>query len=354
MPNSMNEYLKFSELKIYILHLIMLIKRHKLKISLFSLFTAVIAVLMVTFQKPVYNAKLSFLLNENDPGMSLNLSSLAGLAGISGLNNGVNVSEDKLIFLANSRTLIGSALLCKSNLNGVNDLLVNHYIFIFKLQKSFKKDTALENFEKFTNDKINQLTYQENKVLDKIIKQISDQKKYTVEVKKKTGIVAQWAGIVTIAYKDINEDFAKVFVDSLYGKLSDYYTQKSINKQLKNYYLIKHRADSIYNLLTNAEYRGASLADENIKLFKMKGRLGIERAKRDVEMLTLMYAEVIKNLEMAKFNLDNQTPVFQVVDKPTFPLSYKKTSKLLAGIAGLLVGYVLCIIYLSVKYKREG
>jgi hypothetical protein len=348
----MTPYLKLTDLTDYLKFLIALIKKNFIKITLIGIATGVLAILVVTFQKPVYKAKLSFLLNENDPGMSFNISSLAGLAGLSGLGGGVNISEDKLVFLANSRSLIGSTLLCRAYIDGQNDILANHYIRKFKLHKGFKKDTVLKNFEGFVNDKMNKLSYQENKAIDLIIKQITDQKKYSIEVKKKAGIVAQWAGIVSLEFKDVNEQIAKVFIDTLYGKLSEYYTQKSIGRQLRTYNLIKHRADSIKALLTDAENRGALLADENIKLFKMQGRLEIERSKRDVEMLTLMYAEVIKNLEMAKFNLDNQTPVFQIVDAPTYPLYYKKTSKSLAGIAGAFFGSLAFVIYLSLTYKR--
>ncbi len=350
----MTPYLKLSDLIEYLKFLIELVKKNFIKIALIGIATGVLAILVVTFQKPVYKAKLSFLLNENDPGMSFNISSLAGLAGLSGLGGGVNVSEDKLIFLANSRALIGSTLLCKTNIDGKDDILANHYIRKFKLDKGFKKDTVLENFDGFANDKTNKLSYQENKAIDIIIKQITDQKKYGIEVKKKAGIVAQWAGVVSLEFKDVHEEIAKVFIDTLYGKLSEYYTQKAIGRQLRTYNLIKHRADSIQGLLTEAENRGANLADENIKLFRMRGRLEIERSKRDVEMLTLMYAEVIKNLEMAKFNLDNQTPVFQIVDTPTYPLYYKKTSRSLAGIAGAFFGALAFVIYLSLTHKRNN
>lgn len=349
----MTPYLKLSDLTDYLKFLIELVKKNFIKIALVGIATGLLAILVVTFQKPVYKAKLSFLLNENDAGMGFNISSLAGLAGLSGLSGGANVSEDKLIFLANSRAIIGSTLLCKTTIDGREDFLANHYIRKFNLDKGFKNDTVLDTFEGFVNDKIANFTYQENKAIDIIIKQIVDQKKYSIEVKKKAGIVAQWAGVVSLEFKDVHEDIAKVFIDTLYGRLSEYYTQKSIGRQLRTYNLIKHRADSIQELLAYAENRGANLADENIKLFRMRGRLEIERSKRDVEMLTLMYAEIIKNLEVAKFSLDNQTPVFQVVDVPTFPLSFKKTSRSLAGIAGAFLGSLAFIIYLSLTNKRN-
>jgi hypothetical protein len=69
--------------------------------------------------KPIYISKYSFILNENDGSASLNLSSLAGLAGIAGLAGGSNnVNEDKLLYLANSRQIIGNTLVEKATING--------------------------------------------------------------------------------------------------------------------------------------------------------------------------------------------------------------------------------------------
>ena len=86
---------------------------------------------------------------------------------------------------------------------------------------------------------------------------------------------------------------------------------------------------------------------------KMTARLEVERTKRDAQMLGLMYAEVLKNLEIAKFNLESQTPVLQVVDQPTYPLLMKKMSKLKAGVVGGGLAFVLVFLGLLVFHYTK-
>jgi capsule polysaccharide export protein KpsE/RkpR len=86
----------------------------------------------------------------------------------------------------------------------------------------------------------------------------------------------------------------------------------------------------------------------------MLGKVVLERTRRDVQMLSLMYAEVLKNMEIAKFTLDNQTPFFQVVDKPTLPLEKKKVSRIISAIVGsIILGIVFCIYLISKNFKKN-
>jgi hypothetical protein len=307
------------------------------------------------FQKPIYISKYSFILNENDGNASLNLSSLAGLAGIAGLAGGSNnVNEDKLLYLANSRQIIGNTLVEKAIINGEEKLMVNHFIDIYKLAKGFKSDTSLENFTYFVHADLDKFTYQENKVLDLIIKNIVEGKQLFIDTKKKTGIVIQSAGIIAMEFKSINEEFSKYFIENMYRNLSDYYTNRTIQRQFKNYNLIKQRADSIKMVLFEKENYGASIFDRNIKVVRMSGKVDLERTRRDVQMLSLMYAEVLKNMEIAKFTLDNQTPFFQIVDKPTLPLEKKKVSRIISAIVGsIILGIVFCIYLISKNFKKD-
>ncbi|MGC8025682.1 hypothetical protein ACP3WI_25235, partial [Salmonella enterica] len=48
----------------------------------------------------------------------------------------------------------------------------------------------------------------------------------------------------------------------------------------------------------------------------------------DKTMLSTVYAEVVKNLELAKFTLSQETPVIQIVDNSLFPLIRNKVSKI--------------------------
>ena len=334
-----------------------LVKFIRLKIKPLILGVIVSASLGVTYsfiKKPTYSSHLSFLVNENQ-SPSLNLSSLAGMAGIGNIGGG-SISEDKLVFLATSRYILSTTLLSKISINSKETSLANLYIDVYKMENGFKADTALKGFTYFKNNSIDSLTYQENKVMGIIVKHIEDTKSLKVESKKKSGIVSQSSGIITVDYHSKNEDLSKYFLDLLYSNLSKHYIEKSIQRQLKNYRLIKKRADSLSDLLFDRENDGAKLVDENLNIAKMSGRLKIERTRRESELLFLMHSEVLKNLEVAKFNLESQTPALQLIDSPIFPLKVEHPSAIKFGLLASVLGFIvtLCSLLIAHFLKHDS
>lgn len=340
------EYISIRDIRIFLKQIFVFAFKKWKVLLFFGFMGGVFGYVYASFQKPVYHAKLSFLLNENEQTPSLNLSSLAGLAGISGGSNNGNVNEEKLLFIANSRYLLGTAILQEAQIAGSKKMMVNHYIDIFNLTGSFKSDTGLQGFTYFTHNSLEDLTYGENKVMDRILKEITEGRQFTVDSKKRSGIVSQGSGIIILEYKSLNELFAKNFIEILYENLSKYYTNKTIQRQLKNYALIKGRSDSIREVLYTKENYQATLSDNNIGLIRMQGRIEMERTKREIEMLSLMYGEIMKNLEVARFALDNQTPVFQLIDNPTFPLEKKKVSRLNTTVICVILASILAFFWI--------
>ncbi len=312
----------------------------------------VLGFVYASIQKPSYIARLSFMLNDKDSGIPSSLSSLAGLAGLGG--GAGSTSDDRIVFMASSRFILANALLTKETINGKNDLLINHYIDFNQMVDGFASDTALQGFERFTHSEQNQLTYQENKVMDKVIKAFLEGKMLSITAKKKTGLVTQSAGIVLLEFNSLSENFSKLFTENLYEKLSSYYVNKSIERQLFHYNIIQHRADSIQEELLKTENSGAAFIDQNQNVVRMSRRMDGERLRKKMDILNMMYGEVLKNLEIAKFTLENQTPSLIVVDIPTLPLEKKKMSRLKTAIVGAFLLGVLAAMYVLYKnYSSE-
>jgi uncharacterized protein involved in exopolysaccharide biosynthesis len=312
----------------------------------------VLGFVFASFQNPSYISHLSFMLNDKESGIPTSLSSLAGLAGLSG--SGASTNDDRIVFMSTSRNILSKTLLVRETIHGKKDLLINHYIDFNQMVDGFSSDTSLIGFERFVHDVPEKLTYQENKVMDIVIKAFNDNKMLTVSAKKKTGLVTQSAGIVLMEFKSLSEEFSKYFLENLYSQLSTYYINKSIERQMYNYNIIQRRADSIQDELLQVENSGATFVDQNQNVVKMSRRIEGERLRKKIEILNLMYGEVLKNLEIAKFTLENQTPSLIVIDTPTFPLEKKKMSRLKTAIVGaFLLGALGALYVLRKKYLEE-
>jgi len=64
-----------------------------------------------------------------------------------------------------------------------------------------------------------------------------------------------------------------------------------------------------------------------------------------VEILNVMYAEIIKNLEISKMTLLNQKPFINIIDSPRLPLEIIHFSILKALILFGFLGAILASIY---------
>ena len=78
---------------------------------------------------------------------------------------------------------------------------------------------------------------------------------------------------------------------------------------------------------------------------KASGRLKELQLMRRVEVLNAMYLEIVKNLELSKITLLNQTPIIHILDKPILPLKIEKKSKLFFGLLGAFLGGFLSLVF---------
>jgi hypothetical protein len=118
---------------------------------------------------------------------------------------------------------------------------------------------------------------------------------------------------------------------------------------------LQKRADSIGLLLNNTTYKAAEsqqvLVDLNPAL--RTAPVASEISSREKIMLATIFAEVVKNLELAKFTLSQEIPVIQVVDSSFFPLKKEKESKLVWTISlGLLAGLMAIFYLLATRWWK--
>jgi hypothetical protein len=78
-----------------------------------------------------------------------------------------------------------------------------------------------------------------------------------------------------------------------------------------------------------------------------------EISSREKTMAATIFAEVVKNLEISKTILNQETPVIQMVDQSTFPLPKERVGKLKSLIlGGLLAGFFIIFYLLAQKWVR--
>ena len=112
---------------------------------------------------------------------------------------------------------------------------------------------------------------------------------------------------------------------------------------------LQNRADSVFVELEKAEQEFARVKDINQRIIKASGRLKELQLMRNVEVLNTMYLELVKNIEVSKLTLLNQTPIIQVIDKPILPLEDTKMSIFLVLLITIFISTTFSIIYFVLR-----
>jgi uncharacterized protein involved in exopolysaccharide biosynthesis len=80
--------------------------------------------------------------------------------------------------------------------------------------------------------------------------------------------------------------------------------------------------------------------DQNFGIIRQQAAVPRLRNELKVQMLSALYAELVKNLEFSKLSLMREAPLIQIIDRPILPLEFMRVGKLKAMvIGGFLFGF---------------
>lgn len=290
-------------------------------------------------KKPTYTASLSFVLEEEGAGGLGNLGGLAAMAGFNigggsgdGLFKGENIFE-----IYKSRSMLTKTLLSTSSQN--DSLLIDRYIAFNDLRKVWKEKPQLANIS-FSVPK-DQFTLQHDSIMGEITNFISLNNLSVSKPDKKTSLIQ-------VATTTINEKFSKDFTEALVQNVNDFYVETKTKKSLENLSVLQHQTDSVRREL-NAAIGGVAIAmDANPNSNPARQVLNVPSSKKqvDVQANQAILTELVKNLELAKISLRQETPLIQVIDEPVLPLKKDKVGML----RGLILGIILSIILVSIGF----
>jgi hypothetical protein len=264
-------------------------------------------------KKPVYHAQTSFVLEESDMANMGQVSGLASLVGVnlgslgssSGLFKGDNIME-----LYRSDLMLGQTLL--SPFEG-KDLLIDRYIKFNELDEKWKSkvDFSSMNFLKSRD----QFSVSEDSVVKEITKIIRDKHLSVEKPNRKLSIIQ-----VSILSKD--EKFSKLFNEALVEKVNGFYLETKTKKTMENLQILQSQADSVRKVLDQSLTAFAFTSDRvpNPNPLVQSGTVETRKKQVDIQASSAVYSEIVKNLEIAKVNHRNNSPLIQIIDSPRYPL----------------------------------
>ena len=292
-----------------------------------------------------YTATLTYMVNEDEGGNLGGVSSILSQFGLGGGGNS-DFNLDKIVQLSKSRRIINAVLLEKAIVGGKEDYLANHIMRIYSMHKYWKK-SKLKDFW-FNRDTIDVFSRLENIALKAVYGKVVGASNTKVKGLFKSGY-SETSGILTISIRSESEDLSKMLAIRIYENLSLFYIDKSIEKQRATYNIVREKRDSIESVLNKTQYLFLKFDDANKGVQLNQYRARKLKLQRDLNVQSIAYAEVLKNLEIADFALKRSTPFFQAIDVPVEPIPLIRESKLKALLLGSFIGGFLSVFFLVVR-----
>lgn len=288
---------------------------------------------------PTYSANITFVLSTETKSAA---SGLGGLAAQFGLDAGAGGNEnvfsgDNIIELFKTRKIAERALLQK--IEGTNVCFAQYIHETVKGNKPLNLGGFPSNTEALS---IAQLA---------IVRKYSRQLSKSVTVYKKDKKLSYY----TITASGTNEGFVYYAANLILKETSDFFIETKTKIARKNLALLDKEADSLYRVLTGTVEQSASIADKtfNINPSLVKQRAPVQMNQTRLVALGGAYTEVMRQLELAKINVQKETPLYQVIDEPVRPLAASMPDIIGAMIKFGVIGLLIGILVLLGKFYRK-
>lgn len=335
--------------------------------------------------KPVrYNAEITFSVEDSKSIGGGLLSSLGGSIGmdigsLAGSGNGV-LSGDNVLSLLKSKSMmaeclktpytldansIGSSQSGSSQSDSTTNIQLNSTITSKPNSTSNSQSNSLKNNpmnyviadryadiyglrEKWAgNKKIGRVIYfgqpdvnirLQDSLLKLIIKRIEEKELTVIKPDKKLSFF-------NIAVNTKDELMSLLITQRIIKIATDFYVNAKVGRLKSNIERLEKRTDSISSLLNQQTYAATEDARLllNVNPADINAPVYSEISQRDKMVLTTIYAELMKNLEVSKAALIQETPTVQIVDQPSFPLERIETK----WYEGILIGGCLSFLALT-------
>lgn len=316
----------------------------KIIIAAIVLVAMFLGALMSIFGEQNYKASVSLVIEEESksPGGLASIASSIGLGGVGG-SSGLFTTTNMLEFFK-TRMLFEKTLLEK-----VEDPRYNNITFaeLYLQSAGWRdkwKDKKLKKIQYKVNEDRTKFSLQKDSILGLMYKSMLDGE---LDVAKPS----EENSVIIINIKTKNETFAKRFPEKLIDVVAEFYTKSKTQKQQQNVDILQRQVDSVKTELYSSLTSAAASSDQIFALSPALNTKKTPYARKQIEVQTntAILTELVKNLEVSKMNLLNQTPFIQVIDNSVYPLDKERLGLIKGIIIGGILGFILIAAFLVVK-----
>lgn len=295
-----------------------------------------------------YTSRITFIIEDSKASGGSLLAGLAGqfgldMGGMMGGTSGVLAGENVMALLK-SESMIKKTLLTPFP-GKTNYSLADQYADSYKLKAAWAKYSKENLPIMFPAERKGYTRLQDSLLQDMVIR-ISEKNLSIAKPDKKLGFFE-------LNVTTVNEKLSQLLSIRVIEQATEFYIWTKTKAQRTNVNRLQVRADSIGRLLNKKTFSASAanriLLDANPAY--PTANVGVELEQRDKLVLQTIYSEIIKNLEISRTMLIQETPTFQVVDTAELPLKKNQLKYLKSIVMGIFFAVVLYSLYLLIFRK---
>jgi hypothetical protein len=291
---------------------------------------------------PQYTAETTFVIDGDSGAGGGDLSGIASVVGINLGSFGQNSSlfqTENIIELYRSKKMLRDVFYDKYQ----GKRMITLWGEDKDLLGSWKKSLENENFSFEVPDV--DLTVTHDSIIFEVIEKF---RKYHLIA----GKIDRKLSIISVKVSDGNEILAQQLNRKLVQHVNDFYTKTRTKRSGNNLQVLQRQADSVRQVLDSTLFLLAEATQfmPNANELYQTNQVPLKKLQIDVQASSLVYQEIVKNLEVAKISHRQEMPLMQVIDEPWLPLDNDIDSLLKIAIVSLFFGGLASILVFSVRY----
>lgn len=158
------------------------------------------------------------------------------------------------------------------------------------------------------------------------------------------------SGIVTITAQMPDPLVAAIVAKQTLDYLTNYVTDYRTGKSRKQVQFLTQQVNNARQRYQGAEYAVSSYRDRSRNLFLETAKIEEQRLQSDYLLAQTVYNDLSKQLEQAKIKVQEEAPVFQVLEPAQVPLKKSGPKRLLIVIGFIIIGVIAGLTF-SIFYK---
>ena len=315
-------------------------------ISKITLISTIIGLLIAIFSPKEYTTSVTIVPQLSNQQTSM--GNLGGLAAIAGIN--INTPMVAEISPSAYPQIISSV---PFQLKLMNTRLtfnkIDHPVTLYEYYSEYEKPGFIYKYTIGLPNLISKAFKGEQaqsgeEVVDGIIKITEEQKNVRDILKRKISIERnQKEDYIRLSCRMPEALPSAQLAQQMQELLQQKVTEYKIQKATANLEFIQQRYNELQQQYNNAQDALARFSDRNKNVTTATAQIELERLTNDYNLAYSIYSEMAKQLEQAKIQVKEDTPVFVVIEPASVPLEKSKPKRLMIIIIFLLSGGIVGI-----------